>query len=207
MGLKIREEKIRLMPEFDFPWNGDENVFAEYEKSNVKIKDTGIKNGKAIIFFSGNGLYFPNNYETFKRTIVEKDRYEWENIGNSKFIQKHFQRIIFVRDIFKQWYINGISSSNNTIEKTVDYLKKITCEYKITCCGVSAGGYMAALAGSMLCADVIIDISGQWILNEDNAIYCYYSEKNGEGRRYTDLKEIISSSDKIFYFYPACKRQ
>ena len=48
-----------------FPWNNSELVKHEYEKENFKIIHTGAKSKRAIIFFSGNGLYYPNTIEEF----------------------------------------------------------------------------------------------------------------------------------------------
>ncbi len=43
-----------------FPWNNSETVRKEYDKDNILILETGIKSKKALIFFSSNGIYFPN---------------------------------------------------------------------------------------------------------------------------------------------------
>ena len=93
-----------------FPWNNNSMVKKIYQEKNYKIIHTKAKNKNAIIFFSGNGLYFPNEEKIFSETIIEKNRYEWENISDNKKIKNKYSLIIFVRDIYKQWYLNGINS-------------------------------------------------------------------------------------------------
>lgn len=51
----------------------DENneILAEvYKQNNFKIEVTNPNNKKCIVFFSGNGLYYPNTYETFEDVII-----------------------------------------------------------------------------------------------------------------------------------------
>lgn len=72
------------------------------ENPNYKIIDNhGADNKNCLIFFSGNGIYYPNSEEVFDEVIVRNDRYEWENIAKSSLINKNCARIIFVRDVFK----------------------------------------------------------------------------------------------------------
>ena len=69
--------------DFTFPFtrNNSELLKSEYAKDNYKIIRTGSKTGRAIIFCSGNGLYFPNTEAEFTEKIINNDRYEWENLA------------------------------------------------------------------------------------------------------------------------------
>ena len=88
-----------------FPWNNSELVKHEYEQDNFKIIHTGAKSKRAIIFFSGNGLYYPNTIEEFTEKIIKKDRYEWQNISSNKKICEYYELIIFCRDLYKQYWL------------------------------------------------------------------------------------------------------
>ena len=64
-----------------------------YKKKNYKIINNKIfSKDRIFIFFSGNGLYYPNTNEVFKKIIINQDRYEW--FGISKNID--CKKIIFI---------------------------------------------------------------------------------------------------------------
>ena len=185
-----------------FPWDGSELVLNEYKKDNIKIENTGHKTSKAIIFFSSNALYYPNDEESFKKSVIEKSRYEFENISKDPMIQNEFELIIYVRDIYKQWCVNGINERINTIEKLRDYLKEITNGYEITTCGCSSGGYLATLLGNMLGADKIFNLSGQFYLWDELSVapYLFDNKDNEEKSKYYDITKYIKS---CYFIYPA----
>ena len=81
--------------------------------------DVPTKNFCAI-YFSSNNIYTPNNESAFQYRIIEKNSFEWFGIRVKK-AYKH----IFVRDIFKQWYLKGINAEINTPEKLYSLLTKI----------------------------------------------------------------------------------
>jgi hypothetical protein len=121
----------------------DRNEFLKeyYEKEeNYYVRDNSSKNKNCIIFFSGNGLYYPNTVETFREVVIENNRFEWENISNSPRLMEHFSRMIFVRDICKTWYVCGINRKVDTIDKLIELLADLTQGYCVTTCGNSAGG-------------------------------------------------------------------
>lgn len=127
---------------------------------NYKIIQSGGKNTVAVYFTSHN-LFYPDTIECFEKAIKEKDRYEWTRIKINR-ASKH----IFLRDIFKIWYVKGINSKINSIPLILDFLKKETEGYdEIVMIGSSAGGTAAALFGSMLNADIVFDFNGQWEIN------------------------------------------
>ena len=44
----------------EFPWNDDSNLQSAYKQKNYILTDTNSKSRRIMIFFSGNGLYYPN---------------------------------------------------------------------------------------------------------------------------------------------------
>ena len=104
-----------------------------YSTDNYEVID--YDNGKiCYIFFSSNGLFFPDTISQFKETIIDKNRYEWKRMATGKEIISKSGRHIFVRDIYKQWYTKGISNTVNSIDKMIPLLKALTEKNRITRC-------------------------------------------------------------------------
>lgn len=166
-----------------------------YSLENIKIVKRENKSGYCYIYFSGNGLY-EDTEDNFNQAIFLKDRYEWEKRNSSIPELK-----IFVRDIFKQWYIVGISKKCPSIDSMIDYLRNLSAGYKIVTVGCSAGGYMAVLAGIKLNAEMVINFSGQYDLMsrvKSNPLLRQFS-----GGKYCDISDMVyQASTPIFYFYP-----
>ena len=161
-----------------------------------------------FIFFSGNGLYFPNDYSTAAQVLLTEDRYEWENIAKSNLICNQAGKIIFVRDIYKTWYANGINAQVNSIDKLFYLLREKTLGYDIITVGNSAGGYMATLFGTLLSAKFIFNFSGQYVIYPEKLLDYYYLQKYKYGfsrAKYFDSIKYIRENPNIpiFYFYPA----
>ncbi|MBH8565949.1 hypothetical protein I8748_27920 [Nostoc sp. CENA67] len=160
-----------------------------------------------IIYFSSHALYYPNNSETFHKRIIQENRYEWK-----KNILTTAKKVILVRDILKQWYIRGINSRINSIEKLYEFLKQEAGELSIICVGNSAGGYAAALFGYLLEAKCVFSFSGFFSIE-----YCLEGEKNRlanplvvkyenvpDIKKYYSLLDILKNSQlPIFFFYAA----
>lgn len=165
-------------------------------------------NNNCIIYFSSNGLYYPNTEKAFTRIIIKNNRFEWKNRNKVKDAKKN----IFVRDVFKQFYLNGINNKINSIEKLLDFLKYETEGMKITTIGGSGGGYAAVLFGILLNANRIFNFSGQFsllpILKERAEHYELYPllfqyQHDRRINKYYDLIELIRNSKMpIFYFLP-----
>ncbi|WP_214807108.1 hypothetical protein [Exiguobacterium sp. s102] len=185
----------------------NEVVINEYSKKNYKIEyNENSTENIAVIYFSSNGLYYPNDIDTFSTAIVEKNRFEWSRnkISNAK---KH----IFVRDIFKQWYISGISKKNNTVNKVKEFLKAETEGYKVVTVGSSAGGYAAILFGILLKAEYVLSFAAQFTLypqirksnpNKDSVLFKHLNNSNYNN--YYDLSNLINNNDTtIYYFCPS----
>lgn len=72
---------------------------------NYKIDyDNNCADMICAVYFSSNDIYYPNTEEIFRKRIVEKDFFEWYHTRVRA--RKH----IFVRDVFKQWYLEGINA-------------------------------------------------------------------------------------------------
>ena len=119
--------------------------------------------------------------------------------------------IIFVRDIYKVWCINGINSKVNSQDKLAELLKKMVGDREVVTVGSSAGGYMAILFGIILHASSIYALSPQVNLHEYNKDHeiDYYNEWVDDSNvlKYMNLKSYIDKyTGNLFYWYPAkCK--
>lgn len=176
-----------------------------YKNINYKIIHGLGRGGVCYIFCSGNGLYFPDNYDTFLDTVLYKDRYEWENV--SMHLVEVAEKIIFIRDIRKSWYVTGINCEINTIDRLIDLLRKECKGYKTIVVGNSAGGYIAMLIGSMVYAKAVFSWSGQVnlndcdnVLDEDYYLRKYFSDR--EHNKYYNITPYLRETNiPIFYFY------
>jgi len=191
-----------MKTQFDLPLL--ETAYSELD--NYKIIENSKSTSKhVIIAFSGNGLYYPNEEHILQKKILEEDYYEWYNILKDE-ISK-YKKIIFVRDVRKTWYVDGINKKYNTIEKVFDLLKQVTSEYdEITCVGNSAGGYAAVLFGCLLNAKKIFTISGY--IHVNNTIYedllnpkLLQASKNPEKYKWFDISPLVAEyKGTIFIF-------
>lgn len=184
-----------------FSYTSSEIVIKEYSKDNFIINNYK-DDGDVALFCSSNGLYFPNEEAIFKKYVVDKKRFEW----NSKnYINKTFGKYIYIRDVFKQWYIKGINDKINTYNELINFIKQESTDKKLITIGSSAGGYAAMLIGCSLNADYVLCFSGQFDLNhiidnhsKSNPLYVQESEKNTE---FINIQNIIRhSSSTVFYF-------
>jgi hypothetical protein len=180
-------------------------LFENYKNGNIEVINLNNSSNKCLLLCSGNGLYFPNTDEEYINKIRKQNRYEWENIAKNKIIRKSFSKIIFIRDIYKQWYVTGINSKLNCVDKLVEYLKDETEGYKIIIAGSSAGGYTAVLLGVLLEAFRIITVSGQynlWPFVDKNPLLEKYKNETTKSRYY-DLRELLKfNKTPILYFFP-----
>lgn len=178
------------------------NTYENNDNYLIEEKETSKK--KCCIYFSSNDIYYPNNEEIFKNQLLKKNKYEWYNT-RVDFTQKH----IFIRDIQKQWYLNGINTELNSIEKVLSFLKKETAGYEeIITIGSSAGGFAAVLFGELLNANKILSFNGQFFLNDllltsnENINPIVFREKNNaQINQYYSLRNFITKPERIFYFH------
>ena len=167
------------------------------ENNNYKIIHNDCNTNKCIVFFSGNGLYFPNTVEHFTEVVVTRDRYEWENVIKFQIIEETFQMIILVRDVYKTFYQRGINIKLDTIDKLLYFLKEITRGYQVVTCGNSAGGYMATIAGNYLNAQCVYNWGGQWDINNEPG---YFLEKT-KNKKYFNI--VRFAKENVFWFFAA----
>lgn len=182
--------------------DNDQLIWEAYKMDNVKIIDLPNDSDKCCIFFSDNGLYWPNYREIFKEKIIYNYFFEWENISQNKKIQRKFSRIIYVRDVWKVWYIKGISVTINTVDKLIEELQGLVKGYELVTVGNSAGGYIATLVGMKLNASMIHNFSGQFRLYKE---FDPLVEEMIKGNYpYIDLKNIImeNANINVFYYLP-----
>lgn len=174
---------------------------------NYKVINFNHDDRRCIIYFSSNGLYYPNQDSIFEREIIKKDRFEWE-----KNILVSVRKVIFVRDIMKQWYLTGVNQEISSIDKLAEFLKQETEGLDIICVGSSAGGYAATLFGTLLKARCVFNFSGQFSLEDilqsaesryKNPILVKHENDHSYRQYYSIIDFIRNGTVPIFYFYPA----
>jgi hypothetical protein len=176
----------------------------DYIDGNIKIINLQNKSNRCLLFCSGNGLYYPNTLEEYINKIRIENKYEWDNTAKNKIIQKTVSKIIFIRDIFKQWYVTGINSKINNIEKLSEYLRQETRGYEVTIIGNSAGGYIGVLIGLLIKAKIIITVSGQfnlWDFVDKNPLLKKYKNELQHSKYYNIMK-LMEEETNILYFVP-----
>lgn len=179
-----------------------EIVQSVYNKlPNYKIVyDDSCSENRCAIYFSSNNIYYPNTEEIFRKRIVEKDFFEWYHTRVKA--RKH----IFVRDVFKQWYIDGINTEIDSPEKLLTWLKQEAGGQDVITIGSSAGGYAAILYGSLLGASKVFAFNAQFSLwhlvnsssYKNNPLLNKY-KATGRSRLYL-LKEYLNNTTNYFYF-------
>ena len=180
-----------------------------YDNDNIKIRCNGLKNGLCYIYFSSNSLYVKDSKDDFEKKILVEDRFEW--LKRSSDCQPELE--IFVRDIWLSWYINGVNKRLNSIEKTIDYLRKISKGYTVTTVGVSSGGYMAAITAAYLNAEKCFDFSGQFSLIhhfnhvKENPFLSDYLKNHVDGGVLEAYHIINAANTSIYYFLPVRSQQ
>lgn len=168
-----------------------------YTDNNYQIIDMPSNKKIAIIYFSSGGLYKWGDIESFSEKIIKNNRYEWQR-NMLKTPAKH----IFVRDIYMQWYLNGINQEINTIDKLLEWLKQETKGYKVITIGLSSGGYIAMLSGHYLSAEYVISFSGQIdILDYQRTGIPYCDLTKPSIKKYLSISKILETyQTDIFYF-------
>lgn len=186
----------------------DSDIVKKYYNSddNIKIIDNNDEpNKNCIIYFSSNEIYYPNTELSFINSIVKRDKYEWMN-NLYPGMQKH----IFVRDIQKQWYIEGCNSHYHTPELLFKRLADLTKGHDIYTIGSSAGGFAALLFGSILGAKRVYAFNAQLNLNVvlknsspeiDPLLYKYLS--NQAFAKYFNVGDFLKPGIEYLYFHSA----
>lgn len=152
-------------------------------------------------FFSSNNIYYPNTQDQLEDTI-EKNKFEWENIAKSKSILTKYGKMIFVRDMWKQWYINGINQKIDSVEKVIEFLRTETENMRVTTVGNSSGGYMATLVAQKLNAKMAYCVSGQFDIADQISRQPVVRKAAEENYKYINIVRTITSTT-VIYLYPA----
>lgn len=184
-------------------WNREEPLASEqYRKPNYCTREHGVKDGWCVIYCSSNDIWYPNEEDAFRRSFVEGDYYEWKNVGCDRAAKE-----IFVRDIYKSWYVTGISETIDSIDRLADFLRTEAGERPVVCVGSSSGGYLAAALGVLLDADHVVAFSAQWELFNDETMgknpFLRKYRDDPQRAKYYDLKPLLSGSEvPVFYIVP-----
>lgn len=180
-----------------------EKIYTDYDNWYEECPHANGK--KCYIFFSSNGLYPDSTAEELQQILVNKNRFEWKSIANAFKYHKDLGKIIYVRDIYKAFYIYGISKQLDSIDKVIGKLKELTSGYEVTTVGISSGGYMAVVCAEALNAERTFCFSGQFDIESHlqhvDLIYCKSVE---EKKKYINILNIIKQYPRIpiYYFCP-----
>jgi hypothetical protein len=195
------DEKVTTVFQVDSPIINEARVLDNYLIVHDEIEKDNLKT--CAVYFSSNYIYFPNSEESVKKDIFEKNRYEWWNLRYPK-ASKH----IFIRDVYKQWYLHGINTKLNSLEKLAEFLKEATKGYDCIFIGSSAGGYAAVLLGSMLRVNKIYAFNNQFfltdLLEKSNGTIdpLIFREANNPAiSKFYNIKPYIKDPTSIFYFH------
>lgn len=175
-------------------------VYQEQDNYLIEYDNKGDKEWCSI-YFCSNDIYYPNTETVFRKRILERNYFEWYNIRIKK-AYKH----IFIRDIFKQWYLSGINKDINSPQKLIAFLKKETNNYNVITIGSSAGGYAAILYGSIIHAKYTLAFNPQFELNSllkrtSETVNPLLFRIKDERKCYFDITKYITPQTQIYYFY------
>lgn len=180
-------------------------LYKYYEEDNFEVID--IKPRKkhktklCYVFFSSNGLYKDRNDVEIIKKMHETGRYEWKYISTNKRIRQKAARIIFLRDVFKIFYIRGISSKNNAIDKIAHLLMELTSGMDVVLAGSSAGAYMSLLIGNILPNTKRIIALGGIAELKPWRTFSSYLDDNFDKCNYIDITNYLNGNYWIVNFY------
>ena len=80
----------------------------ERQKDNIIVKRSNNE-GCAVIYFSSNGIYFPNDKKTFKKIIMQENKFEWTIVGGESGPTHRYMNLAWVRAIKKQCEKSGVA--------------------------------------------------------------------------------------------------
>jgi len=178
-------------------------VYNNHDNYLIESTDSNLNEKICAIYFSSNNLYFPNSEEVFCEEIVRKNKFEWYKCRYES-ASKH----IFIRDVKKQWYLEGINSKINNYEMLLEFLTQETNGYRIVMIGSSAGGFASVLLGQLLKAEKILSFNGQFLVsdlldtsNEITNPIVFRNRNNKSISKYFSVIDYINNPLSIFYFY------
>lgn len=165
------------------------------KEKNFYVINTNAKTKNVLVLFSSNGLIskFSNQCNTF----------ELENILNTRKIKKKYYKIIYIRDVFFEYYLNGINEHINNLDKVVDLVKSLFCvDDIVSFCGYSSGAFAAMCISSKIQnVKYVYSFGGVIELEKWLPDFDFHSRIAKESRKYLNLRKIIiSNKDTKFYF-------
>jgi hypothetical protein len=177
------------------------SVYSEKDNYLIELNPKATEN-YCVLYFSSNDLYFPNTELAFQEQLINKNRFEW--YGNRvRFASKH----IFIRDIQKQWYLNGVNKRLDTPQKLHAFLEEETKGYKVIALGSSAGGFAAITYGQLLHADRIYSFNGQFEVlsllkksKESTDPVIFRNQNNPTLLPFFNTVNFITNPSSIYYF-------
>jgi len=147
----------------------------DYNQGNEK------QNKKLIISFSGYGVA-GSQRPAFIFNCLRKQQFSSE------------YDTLFVRDLSRNWYFEGVGNIADSLDQFVDYLKKFIKDRGYThviTIGTSSGGYAALYIGAKLVVNKIIAFSPPTILvNKER-------KKLNDNRWSYATKKMLSSAKKL----------
>lgn len=195
MNLDSSYNGIRQYPKVvqDY-WRDEPNYLIEYDEA-CPTKEY------CAVYFCSNDIWYPHTEKIFRKRIIEKNFFEWYRCRIHRAC-KH----IFVRDVFKQWYLAGINGTVCSTDLLLDFLRRETAGYKVITLGSSAGGYASALFGPRLGAVQAICFNAQFSLQRlaeestvtKNPLLYSMLKPIGGG---TNILIGVDSPTPIFYVY------
>lgn len=192
MNKEVYETNIDIVWE---RWRNNDNFIVKEHKNDGK---------KCLILCSDNGLFHPFTEQSFLEKIIESDKYQFLRITDEDIFEKTFARIIYIRDIWRSWYLLGLNEQIDTIDKIIDKMRELTDGYETIVAGVSSGGYMSTILGCKLNAKAIFSFSGQFCLTPWLKARMFPGYVNDSKRnKYFDIVSLVQKSNvDIYYFYP-----
>jgi hypothetical protein len=184
-------------------------ILEAFKNDNYLVEyDDNAKLNTCVVYFSSNEIYYPNTSQAFAYSIIQRNKYEWRR-NRFPGARKH----IFVRDIKKQWYIDGINNEIDEPKKILEFLRIETKGFEVITIGSSAGGYAAILFGSLLKCKKIFAFNAQFNLNlivensTPNVNPVLFANKfNNDKSVYFDLSNYVYPSNNIYYFQSSASR-
>ena len=184
----------------------DEEVLETYRtRDNYLMERTPEgDDSRCAVYFSSNDLYFPNNRARFHERVTLRNTFEW--FGTRV---PGCGRHIFIRDVFKQWYLGGINSRLNSPEKVLKWLENETKGCRATMVGSSSGGYAAVLFGSLLHAERVFSFNGYFDLAPEtemedaariNPLLVRYGN-DPERAPFYRLAPFLHAGTPVYYFH------
>lgn len=175
-------------------WNALHQAYLNLPNYKVIENHQATEPDLAVIYFSSLGTFSPEKY----KQRLETDYFEFHRNP-----VRRAGRHIYIRDVALSFYMMGINSEINTIDKLLELLAKLTAGKKVITVGVSSGGFMAMLAGAYLKAQYVISISGIIDVTPQNGGYakgaCPWA--NLWENKYLDNRTLIEASDvPVFQF-------